>query len=276
MFINRSAIKLFNKLGYISLMGVMVNRLKEKLMRGETTYGIWITTNSTDIAEALSMLDFDWMLIDMEHAPLTIGDVHRIMQVIDEDKVTPIVRVPWNDFVQIKQVLDVGAMGIMVPWINNRRQAEEAVRAIRYPPRGIRGYGPRRAAKYGLKLKEYLENVERDLMLIAQIETREAYENINEIIMVDGVDALFIGPYDLATSLGHIGNPQHREVQEVINGILKICIERGKPIGIYSSLEYAEKHRDMGFKMIALGSEINALISLFNKELSKLKGNTRS
>jgi len=254
-------------------MGVMVNKLKEKLMKGETTYGIWITMNSTDIVEALSMLDFDWMLIDMEHAPLTISDVHKIMQVIDEDKVTPIVRVPWNDFVQIKQVLDVGAMGIMVPWINNRKQAEEAVKAIRYPPRGIRGYGPRRAAKYGLKLREYLENVEKDLMLIAQIETREAYENINEIIMVEGVDALFIGPYDLATSLGHIGNPQHEEVQEAINGILKVCIEKGKPIGIYSSIENAEKHRDMGFNMIALGSEINALISLFNKELAKLKGN---
>jgi 2-keto-3-deoxy-L-rhamnonate aldolase RhmA len=251
----------------------MVNRLKEKLMKGETTYGIWITINSTDIVEALSMLDFDWMLIDMEHAPLTISDVHKIIQIIDEDKVTPIVRVPWNDFVQIKQVLDVGAMGIMVPWINNRKQAEEAVKAIRYPPRGIRGYGPRRASKYGLKLREYLENVEKDLMLIAQIETREAYENINEIIMVEGVDALFIGPYDLATSLGHIGNPQHEEVQEVINSILKVCIEKGKPIGIYSSIENAEKHRDMGFNIIALGSEINALISLFNKELAKLKGN---
>ncbi|MEM2137091.1 MAG: aldolase/citrate lyase family protein [Candidatus Methanomethylicia archaeon] len=246
--------------------------MKEKLLRNEVTYGVWITMNCPDIVEALSMLDFDWMLIDMEHSPLTISDVQRILQVIDENKITPLVRVWWNDFVQVKLVLDVGAMGIMVPWINNAKQAEEAVKAMRYPPRGMRGYGPRRAAKYGLKLKDYLENVDKDLMLIAQIETLEAVRNLDEIMMVDGVDALFIGPYDLATSLGHIGNPQHLEVQEAINKILRKCLERSKPIGIYSSLEMVEKHRDMGFKMIAIGSEINALIATFKNKLDDLKG----
>jgi len=249
----------------------MKNTLKEKLLRGETTYGVWITMNCTDIVEALSMLDFDWMLIDMEHSPLTISDVQRLLQVINDEKVTPIVRVWWNDFIQIKLVLDVGAMGVMVPWINNAKQAEEAVKAIRYPPKGIRGYGPRRAARYGLKLKEYLEKVNENIMLIAQIETLEAIKNLDEIISVEGVDALFIGPYDLATSLGYIGNPQHPKVQETINNILAKCIEKKKPIGIYSSLETAEKHRDMGFKMIAIGSEINALITTFKNKLDELK-----
>lgn len=255
-------------------MTIMVNRLKEKLFRNEVAYGVWITMNCTDIVEALSMLDFDWMLIDMEHAPLTISDVQRLLQVIDEEKITPIVRVWWNDFVQVKLVLDVGAMGVMIPWINNAKQAEEAVKAIRYPPRGIRGYGPRRAAKYGLRLKEYLERADEDIMLIAQIETLEAVKNLDEIINVEGVDALFIGPYDLATSLGYRGNPQVPEVQKVINEILGKCLKRNKPIGIYSSLEMVEKHRDMGFKMIALGSEINALISTFRNKLNELKDST--
>lgn len=250
---------------------IMVNRLKEKLIRGEIAYGIWITMNCPDIVEALSMLDFDWILIDMEHSPLTISDVQRLLQVINEEKVTPLVRVWWNDFVQIKLVLDVGAMGVMIPWINNVKQAEEAVKAMKYPPKGIRGYGPRRAAKYGLKLKEYLDNIERDLMLIAQIETVEAIKNIDEIINVEGIDALFIGPYDLATSLGYIGNPQHPKVQEAINEILTKCLKKNKPIGIYSSLETAAKHRDMGFKMIAIGSEISALITTFKNKLSELK-----
>ncbi|MEM0084191.1 MAG: aldolase/citrate lyase family protein [Candidatus Methanomethylicia archaeon] len=254
---------------------IMVNKLKEKLLRNEIAYGVWITMNCPDIVEALSMLDFDWMLIDMEHAPLTISDVQRLLQVIDEEKITPIVRVWWNDFVQIKLALDVGAMGIMIPWINNAKQAEEAVKAIRYPPRGIRGYGPRRAAKYGLKLKEYLERVDEDIILISQIETLEAVKNLDEIISVEGVDALFIGPYDLATSLGYLGNPQHSEVQKIISEILNKCLEKNKPIGIYSSLEMAEKHRDMGFKMIAIGSEINALISTFKNKLNELKGSSK-
>ncbi len=244
------------------------------LEQGEVAFGLWITIDSTDLVEVASIIGFDWLLFDMEHAPLTIRDVQDLIQVVDAEKSTPIIRVAWNDPVLIKLALDVGAHGILVPWVNSKEEAELAVKSVKYPPEGIRGYGPRRASMYGLKLKEYLEFVRQgEISLIIQIETKKALENLDEILEVKGIDAAFIGPWDLSTSLGHIGEPSHPEVQEAIKLILDKCTDKGVPVGIYASpdLKTALNYIKMGFKFIALGSDLDILIKFGREVLSELR-----
>ena len=251
----------------------MRNRFKRLLKEGKVTFGLWITIDSTDIAEIISKLGFDWLVFDMEHAPLTIKDIQKMIQVINDSEVTPLVRVAWNDPVLVKLVLDVGVHGILFPWISSREEAELAVKSTKYPPKGIRGYGPRRASMYGLKIKEYLASADEEVMVIAQIETRKAIENLNEILSVKGVDAIFIGPYDLATSLGYLGDPSHPEVQEAIKNILEKALKHNVPAGIYipPEPELALKYIDMGFKFIALGSDVRMLISACTKVLGEIE-----
>jgi len=235
------------------------NLVKEKLKREEAVIGAAITIPSPDIAEMLSNLGFDWLFIDMEHAPLDVKDVQLILQVIESSDVTPIVRVPWNDPVVIKRALDVGAMGIIVPWVNSREEAEMAVKACKYPPKGIRGCGPRRAAKYGLETLSYLKSADEEIVVVVQIETVKAVESIKEILSVDGVDATFVGPMDLSASLGHLGNPDHPEVKEAIRTIIKAHSGTKVAPGIASSLGKVEEHLRMGFKFLNVTSDCDLI-----------------
>ncbi|MCS7385235.1 MAG: HpcH/HpaI aldolase/citrate lyase family protein [archaeon GB-1867-005] len=249
----------------------MHNKLKRMLKKGLNAIGLWVTIDSPDVAELLSNVGFDWLVIDMEHSHLTISDVQNLVQVIDENNTTPIVRTAWNDPVLIKMVLDVGVHGVLVPWVNSREEAELAVKSVRYPPQGIRGYGPRRAAMYGLKLKEYLKTADQEVMVIPQIETAKAVDNLEEILSVEGIDAIFIGPYDLAASLGYLGNPSHPVVQEKIKLILDKSRTAGVPAGIFTSPEEAKRYIEMGFQLIAAGSDIGILANKCMEILRKLK-----
>ena len=168
-------------------------------------------------------------------------------------------------------VLDVGVHGVLVPWVNSREEAELAVKSVRYPPQGIRGYGPRRAAMYGLKLKEYLKTADQEVMVIPQIETAKAVDNLEEILSVEGIDAIFIGPYDLAASLGYLGNPSHPVVQEKIKLILDKSRTAGVPAGIFTSPEEAKRYIEMGFQLIAAGSDMGILANKCMEILRKLK-----
>jgi len=241
------------------------------LSKGEIGLGIWLTIRCTDVAELISHLGFDWVVLDMEHSPLCISDVQNLIQVIDETKTTPIVRVAWNDPVLVKLALDVGAHGILVPWVNTKEEAELAIKSVRYPPKGIRGYGPRRAAMYGLKTKEHLETADKEVMLIIQIETAKAVENLEEILTVEGIDAVFIGPYDLATSYGFLGDPSQPQVQKAINTILEICKKFKKPAGIFASPTTATDYIKRGFQFIAIGSDIGILMQTCKKILGEIK-----
>ena len=235
------------------------NPVKEKLWRGEPAFGVAVTTPSTDVAEILASAGFDWMFIDMEHAPLDVKDVQLILQAIDGSGVTPIVRVPWNDPVAIKRVLDLGAMGVIVPWVNSEEEAARAVAACKYPPRGVRGCGPRRAARYGLETLEYLRRADDDVMVIVQIETAKALRALSDILSVDGVDATFVGPMDLSASLGHLGNPDHPEVVEAIRRIAEA--HRGTKVapGIASSPSKVAEHLRMGYRFINVDSDCGIL-----------------
>ena len=236
------------------------NLVKEKIKRGEIALGVAITISSPEVTEILANLGFDWLFIDMEHAPLEVKDVEHIIQAIEYTDVTPIVRVPSNDPVVIKRVLDVGALGIIVPLVSSRKDAEHALRACKYPPRGIRGCGPRRAALYGLKLEEYLNRADEEIMVVIQIETKEAVNNLKEILQVKGIDATFVGPMDLSASYGLLGQPNHPKIKEIIRKIAKAHKGTGVIPGIASSIDMLKEHIAMGYKLINIASDCGLII----------------
>ena len=247
------------------------NPLKEKLRNKDVALGVAVTIPCPEVAEALAHIGFDWLFIDMEHAPLELTDVKLILQAVAGTNTVPVVRVPWNDFVVIKRVLDLGVLNIIVPWMNSHKEAEEAVKACKYPPEGIRGCGPLRASLYGLKTKEYLEKANSEVAVIVQIETAKAVQNINEILSVKGVDATFVGPMDLSASLGYLGNPQHPEVKAAIEKIAKAHENTKVCPGIASSIEQLKEHLELGYRFINIGSDIGLITGGARKLLESAK-----
>lgn len=238
----------------------MKNTTKEKLRRGEVVIGAVIGTYNLDIVELMSRMNFDWLWFDTEHSPLNAEMLQPMLQVARGGRCTPIVRVAWNDQVLIKKALDVGAYGLIIPWINNRTQAEAAVRASKYPPQGLRGFGPRWVVTSGGDRLEYTRTANDEILIIAQIETREAMENLEEILTTPGIDAYLIGPNDLAASLGHLGDIHHPEVEKAIENI----VERGKKVGVpggfaSAPVEECKQRIAQGFQMITLGSDLDFL-----------------
>ena len=247
-----------------------MSNIKQKI-KNETTIGTFLSIPSSDITEILSLSGFDWLIIDMEHAPISIDKAQSMIQTIS-DEVISIMRPTWNDPVLIKQCLDIGAQGLLIPWINNVEDAENAIKATKYPPQGIRGVGPRRASKYGKKYREYLENANDEIFLILQIETREAVENIDDILKTEGVDLFFIGPADLSTSMGYRGVVDTPEVVEIIDYLLDKSKELGVPAGIYvSDIENAILHIKKGFKFIALSIDYNYLLESTSNAVNNIK-----
>jgi 2-keto-3-deoxy-L-rhamnonate aldolase RhmA len=248
------------------------NQLKEVLRKGEVTFGAWATIGHPDVAEVMSNAGFDWMIFDTEHAPLSIETVQVLLQAISGTGVTPIIRVAWNDIVLIKRALDIGAKGILIPWINTREDAERAIKACRYPTAGLRGVGPRRAARYGLELDEYLATANNNLLVILQIETAEAVKNAEEILSVPGVDAFFIGPNDLSSSLGFLGKANHPKALEATEKTLRVGKRLGVAAGIHATnLDLAIQQAKDGFQLIALGADFDFLLNECRDSLRKVK-----
>lgn len=233
----------------------MRNELKRRLQKGDQVYGTWITLESPIATEMMSTLGFDYFVFDTEHAPLDIYMAQTLMQAMRGDsKTTPIVRVWWNDLVAIKRALDVGAYGILVPWVNNKEQAELAVKATRYAPDGLRGCGPRRAAMFD---PDYLKTADEEILVICQIETKEAVENIEDIVSVEGVDVSYIGPADLSASYGHLGDMSHPEVQEAIDKVYDATKAAGKATGVHQASGLTIKDRmEKGYNLITIGNDL--------------------
>lgn len=236
------------------------NRVKDLLSKGETTVGTWITIGNPDVAELVAHMGVDWLLFDMEHAPLDIGSVQVLMQATSGTEITPFVRVAWNDLVLIKRALDIGAQGLVIPWVNSEADAVRAVQAARYPPRGIRGAGPRRAAMYGLD-RNYMADADSKIMIVVQIETAQAVENAEGILKVDGVDGFFIGPRDLSVSMGVQDRRNDLAFRSAVRKVLEVGEKLGVPAGIMChSTEEIKAAVEQGFKFIAVGSDYDYLI----------------
>ena len=237
------------------------NRVKRLLKEGKKTAGSWLQMASPISAEIIARAGFDWVIIDLEHGPGDIMTLISQFQAVNGSDTVPIVRVPWNDFVLIKRVLDSGAYGILIPYVNTRKEAEAAVRACKYPPEGIRGIaGSTRAAWFNRNAMNYFSRANDEILIIVQIETRMAVENLDEILEVSGVDGLFVGPMDLATNLGHIYNPAVPEVQSVILSIEEKVKKTDKFLGTISTdWRQAKQLFARGYRLISLMADGNAL-----------------
>ena len=235
----------------------MKNELKARLKRGEKTVGAWITIPHMDVSEALSTLPFDWFVFDQEHSALDDQITQELIQAM-KGEVTPIVRVAWNDMVMIKKALDTGVEGIIIPWVNSKEDAVKAVKFCKYPPEGVRGCGPRRTI---LLDPDYLKTVNDELLIIVQIETQEAVKNAEEIMSVDGIDAFFVGPFDLSSSMGLMGQIEHPKVREAIERVFEAGKNAGIASGIWQGAGMSIRERlEEGWQMVALGMDINFLM----------------
>lgn len=232
----------------------MTNRFKQEIAKGSRQIGLWSSLAGNVVAEIIAHSGFDWIVIDMEHAPNDLPQVVAQLQAMAGGTAVPVVRVPWNDFVVIKRVLDAGAKALVIPYVQSRAEAEAAVAAVRYPPHGIRGVaGSARGSNYG-RVKDYLKGAADDICLILQVETAEAMDNLEAIASVDGVDGVFIGPADLAASMGHLGNMHALAVQDAIRAAAERLAKIGKASGILTtSEEDARRYIDWGYVFVAVG-----------------------
>ena len=210
----------------------MKNPVKEKLRSGRKTIGAFLQTLSPVAAEILSASDFDWLIVDLEHSPCSYETLQAQLQAMNGSGVVPFARAPWNDPVAIKRILDTGVQGVLVPYVNTKAEAEAAVAACKYPPQGIRGVaGSPRAAGYTRNMRSYLDAANEEIVVMIAVETMEAVDNLDEILEVDGLDGIFIGPVDLASSMGYLGDPSQAEVQEAIARIESKVLPSDKFLG---------------------------------------------
>jgi len=237
------------------------NHFKRRLAGQEALVGLWLQLCSNIAAEALAYSGFDWLLVDGEHAPNEVQDVLGQLQAIAAGASAPIVRTAWNDAVLFKRLLDAGAQTFLVPQVNSVEEAKKAVRAVRYPPNGVRGMAGCSRANRFAHVPDYYKIADGEICMIVQIETRAAAAQVREIAAVDGIDAVFVGPADLAADMGHIGDPGHPEIQAAIARVLSDAQAAGKPAGIFAfGPDDARKRFASGFRFASLGADLSTMI----------------
>lgn len=243
-----------------------------KAAGGHPPIGTWIMSASPIVAEAVGHAGFDWGVIDMEHTPLDMMEVVHMLQALAATRMVPVVRVPWNDSVMVKRVLDAGATTVLFPFVQSAAEAQRAVAATRYPPEGQRGMaGMSRASKFGT-VPHYLTTANRGMGVILQLETPDAVQLLDEIAAVDGVDALFIGPADLSASMGHVGKLTHPEVMDLMSQAVQRAKAAGKPIGtVGGTPETVAQYRAIGFDYVAIGSDLGLLMRASQGALDALR-----
>lgn len=231
--------------------------LKERLAEGQATIGSWISFYDPAVAEIMANLGFDWVIIDSEHAPMSLELMENMLMAFNGTDTVPLIRVAWNDQVLIKQTLDIGPAGVLIPLVNTAEQARQAVAACKYPPQGVRGVSPRRASGYFADFTDYLARANEETIVAIQIEHIQAVDNIDEILDVAGIDIAFVGPADLTASLGLLPQFTHPKVQEAIHKVLSPCLERGVAFGIHTNGPAdARLWASRGAQFVAMGMDI--------------------
>lgn len=254
-------------------------RFKANLRDGKLNLGIWLTCTDLMVCDIVCHLGYDFVLIDTEHAFMTIESLRDILMIARRSDSFPVVRVAWNDVTMIKQALDAGAEGIIVPMVCNREQAEKAVSYCRYPPRGIRGLGPLGASDFGRRFVEYVAEANDRIFVAVQLEHIDAVDNLDEILTVSGIDGVFIGPADLAASLGFINNIPHPRVKERIRNIIDKALYYGLPVGFPASGSAEQIREQMagplnGVSFVTAGSDMAFLSCGARKQLLDLRNHS--
>lgn len=257
---------------------MIINNFKKALKDGQTQVGMWLGLANSYSAEIIATTGYDWLLIDGEHAPNDITSTLQQLQAIAPYQYQgyshPVVRPKIGDVALIKQYLDIGVQTLLVPMIETVEQAQLMVDATRYPPEGIRGVGSALArASLWNSIEDYLNKANDEICLLLQIENLAGVANLDEILAVEGVDGIFIGPADLSASMGFRGNPQHPEVQKVIEESVKKIRNSGKAAGIlYADIVQAQKYEAMGFNFVAIGVDTTLLAKSCRQVLNQFKG----
>jgi 4-hydroxy-2-oxoheptanedioate aldolase len=239
---------------------VAVNPFKRALKAGQRQMGFWSNLSSPLAAEIVAGAGFDWVLIDAEHGPSDVPRVLPQLHAMLAGTAHPIVRPPWNDTVVIKRLLDIGVQTFLVPQVQSAEEAERAVAATRYPPRGVRGFAvATRASQFG-RIRDYHSRGEAEICVLVQVETRAALANLEAIAAVDGVDGVFIGPGDLSADLGYLAQAGRPEVQRVIEDTIGRIRAAGNVAGILTPDEpLARRYLDLGCLFVAVGSDAGLL-----------------
>jgi len=250
-------------------MSIKKNLFKQSLSTDQPRFGLWMGIPDTTVAEIGAGAGFDWVLIDAEHGPFDLTSVLHHLQAIESYPVSAIVRPVEGQTALIKQYLDIGVQTLLIPMVDSAAQAEQLVQACYYPPMGIRGLGTSmaRAANWN-RTTDYLQRANEEICLIVQIESVEGLHNIDEIVAVEGVDAVFIGPSDLSASMGFIGNPGHPEVVSAIEGAFKTIIKAGKHAGVLAvTKELVENYVAANASFIGVGVDA-ALLANATQQLA--------
>jgi 4-hydroxy-2-oxoheptanedioate aldolase len=212
-------------------MDLPKNKFKQALAEGRQQLGLWSVLTSSYSADIIAGCGYDWILIDTEHSPSGVEGVLPQLQAMAAYDVSPVVRAAWNDTVLIKRYLDIGVQTLLLPFVQSAAEARAAVAAVRYPPEGVRGISTfTRANRFG-RVKDYMKRAGEEICLLVQVETKAAVDVVEEIAAVDGIDGVFVGPSDLAASLGHLGAPAHEDVMAIIENTLRRIKACGKPPG---------------------------------------------
>ena len=234
------------------------NTVKEQWRRGEVTYGGWLSIASTVSAEIMAHRGYDWLCIDMQHGVIDYQAAAPMLQVIGATDTVPFVRVPWNEFGIIGKMLDAGAMGVIIPMVNSPDEAQRAVSACRYFPAGARSYGPTRI---GITAgADYFARANDEIACIPMIETKQAVDQLDDILAVPGIDAVYVGPSDLSITFGQ--QPRGDNEGAFEQARLRIaagCREHGVVAGIHANAGLAARHRNAGYQMITISSDVLSL-----------------
>ena len=253
-------------------MDLPTNSFKQAIAAGRQQIGLWVSLASAYSVEVCAGAGFDWLVIDTEHSPNEVDTTLAQLQAAAPYPSHPVVRAAWNDTVLIKRHLDIGAQTLLLPYVQTEAEARAAVAAMRFPPEGVRGVaGSTRATRFG-RISDYAKRAAGELCLLVQIETREGLDNLEAIARVDGVDGVFIGPSDLAASLGHLGDPPHAEVQSAIKDAIARIRACRKAAGILATDDASTKrYIEWGTTFTAVGLDVMVLARELDKLARKFK-----
>jgi len=253
-------------------MDLPKNAFKRALAEGRTQIGLWSSLSSHYTVEVVAGAGYDWILLDLEHSPNDLESLLTQLQAAAAYATTPIVRVPWNDMVTIKRVLDTGAQSLLIPYVQNAEEAKAAVANTRYPPAGVRGVaGTTRATRFG-RIKDYAKRAHEEICVLVQVETKPALDALESICAVEGVDGVFIGPADLHASLGHPGETANPAILPLIEDAMRRIRKAGKAPGYLSPVEAdAKRMLAAGAQFVAVGADVGLLARGAESLLAKFK-----
>jgi len=247
--------------------------VRTKLHSGEPTIGCFLGLGSPHVAELLAHAGYDWLVLETEHSAVDIGQVEHMMMAMEGTRANPIVRVPTAEPIVIQRALDAGAMGILVPMVRTADEVQDIVSATRYPPVGKRGFGPLRASAYMQEGREYFSKANENILVALILETKEALDRLDEIMGVPGLDAIFVGPFDLCLSLGLDPFEQpHAQIEDALVRLVELSRRHGIAVGVgCGSTEELRQRRDQGFTFLSHGTDYMILANAARQGLSAFR-----